>query len=366
MRYLIVSMIFILGIFNSMQLFAQNFEKSTSYHEAFFLNEQTEVSVQNKYGDIQVVVWEKDSVKFEVDVIVISNKESKLDKAFGSIKMNFKNNHYFVSAKTEFVGQGGIWTDVSDISRTIFNSNTTTKVNYLIHIPKNAELHLTNKYGNIYMGNYQGELDVNLSNGDFKAHNLTGKSNIKLSYGDLFLEKLDWARFDFSYVEAHIEECTYMETKTYASKLYISQVSELNIVSGHDKYYIGSVSKISGNSKFTYLKITNLHSNISLAQRYGTLQFKNLNYEMEYFSLETYKSDIHLGLASEKAYLLDLKCIKKPHVQYTSGEFTMTEEIIDAETKMKSIKVIWGDAENKTLIPLHIHAEEGNVFIDVK
>lgn len=366
MKQLIVNLVFTVAMLCSIQMHAQSFEKTKSYSETFSLNEQMEVSLQNKYGDIQIINWEKDSVKIEVNVRVSSNKESKVDKIFSSIRMDYTNNYYFVIAKTEFLGQNGFWTDVSDISKSIFNSSTTTQVDYIVHIPSKAKLIIKNKYGNIYLGDYEGELNVDLANGDLKAHNLTGKSALKISFGDLFVERLDWAHLQFSYVDAHLENCGYLETMTTTSKLYITEVDEINIGSGHDKYYIGSVNKLYGKSKFSYLKITSLFSNISLNQRYGTIHFSNLDHEVEYFSLETYKSDIHLGLANEKAYLLDFRCIKKPHVQYTAGEFTMTEEIIDEETKMKRIKVIWGDAESKSLIHLNIKAEEGNVFIDVK
>jgi len=366
MKQLIANIIFLSLLLCSFQLNAQEFEKSKSFSETYFLNDQMEVSIQNKYGDIQIINWDIDSVKIEVNVKVSSNKQSKVDKIFNLIKMDYRHNYYYVIAKTEFVGQNGFWTDVSDISKTIFNSNTSTKVEYIVHIPNTTKLTIKNKYGNIYLGDYSGELNVDLSNGDLRAHHLIGKSNLKMSFGDLLVGKLKWAHLQFSYVEAHIEECGYMETFTSTSKLYITDIDELNIESGHDKYHIENVNKIYGKSKFSYIKITNLDSNISLSQRYGALHFKSLNNAIEYFSLETYKTEIHLGLDNDKAYLLDFRCIKKPHVQYTTGEFTMTEEVIDEETKLKRIKVVWGDSESKQLIHLNINAEEGNVFLDVK
>jgi len=346
-------------------LAAQNFEKTKTSSETYYLSKDMAVKVQNKYGDIQIVNWEKDSVKITTNIEVRSNKQSKVDKIFNSIKMDFKHNHFYIIAKTEFLGQNGFWTDVSDISKTIFNSNTTTQVDYIVHIPNHVKLSIVNKYGDVYLGDYSGILDIDVSNGDLNAHNLLGKSEIKISFGDLFVQSLGRTKLEFSNVEAQVDDCDYMETKTRGSKLYINHVNELNISSGHDKYYLDHVNKIYGNSKYSYLKIANLHSNADLIYKYGALHFKNLSDDIDHFYLETYKTEIHLNLILENAYVLNFKSIKSPDIRYPLEGFKKKETIIDSILNLKNTQLIWGDLITKKSIPFNIRAEEGNVFIKI-
>ena len=71
------------------------------------------------------------------------------------------------------------------------------------------------------MGDYVGELSIDLSNGDFKAHYLSGKSKLKLSFGDLYIDRIVYALLETSNAEAEIEECFYLETNTKTSKLRV-------------------------------------------------------------------------------------------------------------------------------------------------
>lgn len=366
MKHLIYNLALIVCILIAEPAQSQSFEKSRTYHKTYPLTDQMEVSIQNKYGDIQIINWEKDSVKMEVFIKVISNKEAKVDKLFSSIQVNFRANHFYVVAQTELLGKNSFWTEISDKTKNIFNATTTTKIDYVVYIPNSTKLNLTNKYGNVYMGDYIGDLNIDLSNGDFKAHFLSGKTMIKMSFGDMFVEKIDRATIESNYVEAQIEECIYLDAITRTSKMYINLIQELQLDSGHDKYYIGSIQKIRGISKFSFVKLDLLKSNLTLNQKFGALHLKGLSNELENFHLEAYKTDLHLSLSYENSYLIDFTSIKLPVIQYPTGEFEKTEEVIDAEKGLLSTKVLWGDKKNKHIFPLHILAEEGNVFINVK
>ncbi len=61
----------------SMPLAGQTYENSKTVREAYRISSGTEVQVINKYGDIHLVPWEKDSVVFEIDLSVTSTKQSK-------------------------------------------------------------------------------------------------------------------------------------------------------------------------------------------------------------------------------------------------------------------------------------------------
>jgi len=366
MKSLIYKYLFVFFVLLASSALSQSYNMSKSYDETFALSKDMEVSIFNKYGDIQVINWDKDSVRIQAKVEVSSHKEHKAEKLYDAINIDFRHNFFYVIAETEMLGKNSVWNDLSDVTKQLFNSKTTSKIDYIVHIPNNAHLILKNKYGNIYLGDYEGELDIELSNGDLKGHDLNGKTKLNLSFGDIYLNKLTHAILQTTSSEAEIEEVVFLETHTRSSKLFLENVKELNLDSSHDKYHIGELKSISGKGNFTFIKIKEVIQIVDINQKYGSLHFKNINNGLEKFSLNTYKSDIHLNLNYKDSYLLDFTTKEPPQIQYPTGEYKKSEVVINEEDDTKNIQIIWGDENNKDILPIHIQAEEGNVFINVK
>lgn len=345
---------------------AQSFNMNKSFDQTYALTENMEVNITNKYGDIQIIHWDKDSVRIQVKVNVTSHKENKAQKLFEAVDVKFKNNFFYVVAETEMQGKNSVWNDISDVTKQLFNSKTSSRIDYTIHIPSSAHLVIKNKYGNIYLGDYHGELDMEVSNGDIKAHDLMGKTKLNVSFGDLYINRIEHAIIQTASAEAEIEEVKYLETHTRSSKFFIEEIDELIIDSNHDKYHIGELSQISGKGNFTFLKIKELSKEVNIDQKFGALHFRGIGKNVEKFNLKTYKSDIHLSLNYEDAYLLDFTTSNPPQIQYPTGEYKKSEVVINEEDEKKNIQITWGDEKGESVLPIRIQAEEGNVFINVK
>ena len=46
------------------------------------------------------------------------------------------------------------------------------EINYYINVPEYLNLKIENKYGDVYMEEYNGDFSVSVSNGSFKANSL--------------------------------------------------------------------------------------------------------------------------------------------------------------------------------------------------
>ena len=133
----------------------------------------------NKYGDIHLIPWEKDSVVFEIDFSVTSNKQAKVDKIFDYVDFDFKATAYYVIAQTVFEGQNSFWREMADVASTIFSSGTNTRIDYTVYFPAGNDVRIENKFGNIYTTDHTGKVDITLSNGDLKAFPSGGPPNLK-------------------------------------------------------------------------------------------------------------------------------------------------------------------------------------------
>lgn len=353
-------------ILPGVSLFAQNYNLTKTYDRSFAIKDLTEISIINKYGDVQIIHWDKDSVRFQVKVEVNSHKESKAEKLFQAIQINFKSTNFYVHAETELLGMNSIWNEITDKTKQIFNAKTTSTINYVVYLPNSSNLSIQNKYGNIFIGDYKGELNIELSNGDLKAHNIIGKSKLKVNFGDLFIHRIENAFLETTYAEAEISQIVYLESNTSTSRFYIEELDELSIISSHDKYYIGQINKISGKGRFSLIRIKNLEQEINLKMEFGALHLRGLSSELLNFQLSGYKTDIHLALNYEDAYQVEFRYKETPQFQFPVGDYEKKESVVDEDTNLKSLLFIRNSKTSDESKQLNISAEEGNVFMTIK
>ncbi len=161
MKYKVLIILVAIGLIGSGVARTQTFEKSRQESRTFKVYEQTTLEIENKYGNIHVFPWAKDSVKIEIDLQVKANKQSKVDKIFDYISFEFSDSKYYVIARTEFrANQSSFWAEVTDVANTVFSGNNKTQINYNIFLPATMDIKLENKFGNIYCTDHAGKFEV--------------------------------------------------------------------------------------------------------------------------------------------------------------------------------------------------------------
>ena len=68
------------GLLPGTGVLAQQYEKSRALVQSYPTTDETSVQIINKYGNIHVLPWEEDSIRFEINIKVEANKQSKTDK----------------------------------------------------------------------------------------------------------------------------------------------------------------------------------------------------------------------------------------------------------------------------------------------
>ncbi len=136
---------------------AQNHTDKRSVSRSFPASRETTLEVRNKYGKIQVVAWEKDSVSVEVDIFLTESSASKLRKLKQDIGINFTGTNNFIVAKTTIESESGrLASGLKSISNTITGTNKQVEINYMVYVPEYMDVILQNKFGDIYMDGWRG------------------------------------------------------------------------------------------------------------------------------------------------------------------------------------------------------------------
>ena len=69
--------------------------------ESFPISKDGVVAIANKYGNIDMHTWDKNEVKFKVNIIVNATSESVAKDVFERIEVSFNNSNSRVEAVTE-------------------------------------------------------------------------------------------------------------------------------------------------------------------------------------------------------------------------------------------------------------------------
>lgn len=326
--------------------FSQHFEKSSSISRSFGILDDTEIRVNNKYGNIHLITWEKDSVRFEVEISVTSNKQSRLDRTFNEISIDFVDSPQYLFAQTLFQNQSSsFWQDVSDFANIIFKGGTEARIDYTIYLPEKNDLDIELKFGNIYTTDHKGEFRLNLSNGDFKAGKLNGKNRLSFNFGKASLDYFAEGRIEAGYYDLEIDTITRANIISKSSTLILDDIGSIDIDSKRDKFHIGEVAGISGTSSFSYINIRELQNEAILQTNYGDVSMDKIKDAFQMVNIRADYTDIKMGIPMEASFNVDL--IFDPKT-----DLYIPEALVDNENKApgadgnRILSGVYGNTEN--------------------
>lgn len=356
---------FLLMLLATEAIYGQTFEKEKTVNKSFKLSAETEIEVTNKYGDITIVPWEKDSVRFEIKLNVTTNKESKLDKTFDYIDFDFKSTKYYVIAQTVFVGKGTFWTEISDVASNLFSAGTRTSINYTVYLPANSTLKVDNKYGNIYTTDLSGKLNFTLSNGDMKAHTFSGPTKLNTEYGNIDIEYIESGTIANNYGELNLDGAGNISITTRSAEVHIDEVKHLKLASKRDKIYLKHVDTLAGEFYFSTLSLEELSAKIDLSTRYGEIEIEKIGQKVKPFILNADDTEVNLNFQENSRYALDLTVDEKTQVYYSSNITNIQTTNLPGDEKLINVKSSIGKGKTPS-IKLKLNAKEGAVSLKLK
>jgi DUF4097 and DUF4098 domain-containing protein YvlB len=357
-KYLAISIFLAFGL----SLNGQVYENSRTVREAYKIAPNVEVQVINKYGDIHLVPWEKDSVVFEIDFSVTSNKQSKVDKIFDYVDFDFKATSYYVIAQTLFEGQNTIWSEMADVASTIFSSGTNTRIDYTVYFPARNDVKIENKFGNLYTTDHLGKLDIRLSNGDLKAHSLLGQTRLNIEFGNVSVDEMAVATIVLGYAEMNLDRSDDITFESRSSKIYLSNANILHLDSKRDRYYIKSVGELSGETFFSYLSLDKVTSKINIKTNYGDVKVLDISEDFQRMDFNSEYTDITFFLDEDHFYEFDITRDDRSSVITSTTVLSKKEEPVAGMEKTFRDSITAGKA-GKQRIPVIVNIKSGKIYL---
>jgi len=316
-------------------LHAQVPEYTRHISRSFRINNSMTVDITNKYGRVQIITWDVDSVKFNIDLRIRAKDNQKLEKLKQSLEFEFTPGQYFVLARTKFGDSGSdVIKDIVDIAGAYLSTTNSVTINYTVMVPARVPLKIENKFGDVYFDDLEGPLNLILSYGDLKANRLNGRTEIKLTSGDGDVNYMKDGQLYISYGNIHIGETEKLIAQTRSSIVTIDKSANLKLDSRRDKVYLNEAVSLSGDSYFSNINVTSLQKDLNFVSRYGDFTMNNIQTS---FSLINLSSEYtNLALAFEKPMLFNFELTHHQDVLfvYPKAFASLKTKVFDVENKI--------------------------------
>lgn len=234
------------------------------------------IEIENKFGDILLETSESQkTVEVEIKIQSWHSNINKAKDLLNQISISDNSSENNIDLETQVP------------SNTNINDKKGFTIIYTVKSPVDINLNLDNKYGSISLESINGNTEIEVGYGSFKAKDLNGSSNeieIKYGSGDIdFIEKGEiYSR--------------------YLGGLSIGQANDLTIDDKYGNISIGTAGKIEGENAYSNLNINTLRGDIEFESDYGSIKISEINKSFQSINLETSYGSIKIGFENDTAF----------------------------------------------------------------
>jgi len=188
------------GLFAINTLFAQEkekhereepkFKKEKSYSKSYSLDGNDKVSLNNQFGEMKLVTWDKNEVKVDVSMTGKSDREDRAQKILDHISIEDNKTGNTVSFKTKFSDDKNIWTD-KDKETKGKHYNEGMEINYTAYLPSGTALKAENQFGKMIVPDYRGDAEIECKFGSLTAGKISNAKEVTVEFGSATIAQVN-------------------------------------------------------------------------------------------------------------------------------------------------------------------------------
>lgn len=305
-------------------------EKTKEFNESWSVESVSSVDISNRFGEIRINNEGGSEVTIDVIVTVEAPNERKADDLLDKIEVEFKKSGSTIYAETKIESD--------------FKSQKNFSIDYVVNVPSDKNLKISNKYGNTVVGKLTANGDFNVKYGNFTAYDLStpedGNLALYLAYGNGSIGTASNLDVEISYSPITIEEVKKIDVQSKYSTINIEEGGDIKIQSKYDKFNLEEIETLSATTKYSHIRIEELAKSLKVESGYGGIRVSEVAPDFEFITISNSYGQISLGL-EDANYNLDASC-DYCGISYPEDEFT-GDRIKENHSRM--VKGIIGNGE---------------------
>jgi len=322
-------------------------------HQDYDADQNTLLIIQNKFGNVNINNWDKNQVSIDVIIKIDHKDEERAKELLNYINIEFSKEGNTLKAITtidEKFNKGFTWSD----------NNKEFSINFEVKIPKNIQLNLENKYGDVFINEIIGHAILSVKYGNLKANkiirdNTKPLSEIYLAYSNGTIEECEWLKLTLKYSKLEVTKSKALIAVTKYSKLYVDIASSIVSESKYDNYKIGKVVNFVTTAAYTDFKFVEITRKLEVENRYGGITVEKMPADFEKIDIQNEYGNVKIGIEATASYYLNgvakygdieypdngrisrIKETTETTVNGTVGSNAETKSVVEIQTKYGSV-----------------------------
>lgn len=327
-------------VFFFMSATAFSAEVEKKYSKEYSTSEKELLAISNKYGEVIIENWNENRIQIDVLVTVEHPSQDKAEKYLSMIDILFSDNDNTIRAETDidskFSFRGGAGRSFS--------------IDYLVKMPVDFNVDLSNKYGNVEIEEIAGHADIAVKYGSlFVARLSRGNekplNSISLAYGKGEIVESGWTEVTLRYVgKLNIGTAKALLVDSRYSKLYVDEAGSVVNDSKYDHVKIDMVNNFVAEGGYTGFELGTVSGKLDIETGYGSIMVEEIEKDFKSVDIEAKYCQVKMGFEENASYRL------KVRTSYGGVSFDEENaEIINRiyENNRKSVEAVIGDKNAK-------------------
>jgi len=337
---------------------AQKDKVEKKYHEEYSVTPNSQLYLENKYGDIDVRNWDKNQVTIDVVITVYHRDRERAEKLLSFLDVEFHQEGDKIKAVTIIDSKfnKSNWSLLNNESKEF-------SIDYTVNMPTDMDIELKNKYGDAFLNELSGHVNIYVKYGSLKVNKLS-RGNTKpynkiyVGYGKAEVTEVNWLKLDLSYSRIEFEASKALMVMSKYSKLYLNDGRSIVAESKYDTYNVGEVNNLVFTAAYGSLKSEQVNKTLQLNMKYTGCSVNYIPSGFEKISIENKYGGIKLGIDTNASYKID------GNAEYAKIHIPSESRLsrIEENTKLSLNGLVGTDPNTSSVVK--IYTKYGSVHLD--
>lgn len=259
------------------------------------------LNLTNKYGNIDVAVWDKSAVEAKAEITVNKPYGDRAKQVLNCIdvKMTQSGNTINITTVVD-----------SDAIRALLGKNKEYGYDIQIHIkaPHSAYINVESKYGNVNIESTKSKINALIKYGNLTVGEIGMPSTIEIKYGNVKITKASDLNLTIKYGNATIDDMGDMTIDSGYGNFRFGTMGAFKGVVKYDNYDFKSVKSIYlQQCKYTNVTVGKLSKSLAIDElAYGNLKVGAVAPDFSRIAVAARYSDIRIGFVTPATFAADL------------------------------------------------------------
>jgi hypothetical protein len=328
--------------------------KERIIHKSYNVDKDATLKVSNRFGNVDIITWDQNTIEFDVLIRVSGNSADKVDDRLERIDVDFSATNSLVSAITKIEKNKSNWWNWGK------KMNLKIEINYVIKLPITNSINISNDFGNINVDTLKGVAKINCDHGNITTKELMADGN-ELNFDhtkDCYFEYINSGKINADFSSYTVAKAKDLIINADHTSSHVEVAENISYNCDFKSLKVDKVNNITGNADHLTLLVGNVYKNASIKSDFGSVKIGKVASNAQNIQIDAEHASISMGYDSAYNFSFD---INLEHASLkNSDDFNFTKKRIESTEKYYSGS--YGQNSSRNLVK--INSEFGSVTLN--